>query len=67
MIASTTIVSTGMPTFHQVAVLFVLASLRMLRKFTAVNSAISATAMTTPVAVSTFCPPETFIQLLAKS
>ena len=67
VIARTKIVSSGMPTFHQVAVLLVLASLRTLRKFIAVKSAISATETTMPVAVSTFWPPETFIQLLAKS
>ena len=47
--------------------LLVLASLRTPRKLTAVKIAISTTATTMPVAVSTFCPPLTFIQLLAKT
>ena len=65
-IASTTIVSTGIATFHQVAALLVWASRRTLRKLIAVNTAISTTAATMPRLVSTFWPPLTFIQLLAK-
>jgi hypothetical protein len=64
-IARTTIVSSGTPTFHQVAVLLVCASLRTLRKLIVVKIAIKATAATTPFAVSTFSPPRTFIKSLA--
>jgi hypothetical protein len=59
--ASAAIVSSGTPTFHQVAVLLVLASRRMLRKLSAVNAAISTTAATIPLAVRTFWPSLTFI------
>jgi hypothetical protein len=47
------IVSTGIATFHHVAVLLVFVSLRTLRKLIAVKIAISTTAATIPVAVST--------------
>ena len=51
--ARTMIASSGTPIFHQVAALFVWASLRTPRKLIAVKSAISTTAATTPVAVRT--------------
>ena len=47
-IASTTIVSTGIATFHHVATLLVWASRRTLRKLIAVKIAISTTAATMP-------------------
>jgi hypothetical protein len=65
VIASTAIVSSGTPTFHQVAVLFVCASFRTLRKLIAVKNAISTTAATIPAPVRTFSPPLSFIQPLA--
>jgi hypothetical protein len=64
-IARATIVTRGMHTFHQVAVLLVWASLRILRKFSAVNIAMRTTATTIPVPVSTCWPPCSFIQPLA--
>jgi hypothetical protein len=64
-IPSTTIAPSGTPTFHQVAVLFVWASLRTPRKLIAVNTAISTTAATIPVPVRTCWPWLSFIQLLA--
>ena len=63
---STKIVSSGTPTFHQVAALFVLASLRMPRKLIEVKIAIRTTAATMPGPVSTLVPPlVVFIQPLA--
>ena len=64
--ASTKIVSSGIPTFHQVAALFVCASLRMPRKLIEVKSAIRTTAATIPGPVSTLVPLLVFIQPLAK-
>ena len=63
---STKIVSSGIPTFHQVAALFVCASLRIPRKLIEVKIAIRITAATIPLAVSTLVPPlVVFIQPLA--
>jgi hypothetical protein len=59
--SSTMIVSTGTPTFHHVAVLFVLASQRTPRKLIAVNTAISPIAIAMPVPVSTCWPFCSFI------
>jgi len=63
--ARTTMVRIGTPIFHQVAALFVLASLRTPRKLMAVKIAMSTTAATTPEAVSTCWPWLIFIQPLA--
>ena len=60
--ASTMIVRTGTATFHHVAALFVVASLRTPRKFTAVKIAISTIATATPLVVRTCWPPLNFIQ-----
>src|ERR687888_368962 len=60
------IARTGTPTFHQVAALLVLASLRTPRKLIAVKIAISTIAATTPDAVRTCWPWLSFIQPLAK-
>ena len=66
-IPSTKIVSSGTPTFHQVAALFVWASLRIPRKLIEVKIAIRTTAATIPCAVKTLVPPVlTFIQCWAK-
>jgi hypothetical protein len=63
--ARTAIVSRGMPTFHHVAVLFVWASRRTLRKLSAVRAAMSPMATATPVPVRTCWPWLIFIQPLA--
>ena len=55
----------GTPIFHQVAALFVLASLRTPRKLMTVKRAMSTTAATTPLAVRTCWPWLSFIQPLA--
>jgi hypothetical protein len=55
----------GTPIFHHVAALLVWASLRTPRKLIAVKSAISTTAATTPLAVSTCWPWLIFIHPLA--
>jgi hypothetical protein len=60
--ARATIASTGTATFHQVAALFVRASLRTPRKLMAVKTAMSPMATSRPVAVSTCCPPWSFSQ-----
>src|SRR5436305_14464332 len=59
---STKIVSSGTPTFHQVAALLVLASLRIPRKVIEVKIAIRITAATMPLAVHTLVPLLVFIQ-----
>ena len=51
-IATTKIVSSGTPTFHQVAVLFVAASARTPRKLIDEMIAIRTTATTSPLVVS---------------
>ena len=65
-IPSTKIVSSGTPSFHHVAALFVCASLRIPRKLIDVKIAIRITAATIPCAVSTLVPPVlVFIQCAA--
>src|SRR5213080_5306786 len=62
---STKIVSSGTPTFHQVAALFVLASLRIPRQLIEVKIAIRTTAATIPGPVRTLVPLLVFIHPLA--
>ena len=58
---STKIVSNGTPIFHQVAALFVYASLRTPRKLIDVKTAMRTTAAAMPDPVRTFWPPLSFI------
>jgi hypothetical protein len=64
-VSSTTIVSTGIATFHQVAALLVFVNLRTLRKLIAVKIAISTIAAAIPVPVNTCWPLLSFIQCRA--
>src|SRR5205085_6490436 len=60
--ARTMIVNSGTATFHQVAALLAVASLRTPRKLIEVNTAINPIATRMPVPVRTCSPPDSFCQ-----